>query len=335
MNLKEMMKLNLLEQLDKASNIAIGGHIRPDGDCVGAVLATYLYLKKMLPEAKVTAYLEQPTDIFNGIKGIDEISTSIDGAVDPDVFIVLDCTKDRLGFSESLYDRATKTLNIDHHISNTGCADVNLVVPEASATCEVLYDVIGKEGMDENIAKALYIGIIHDTGVLQYSNTSPKTMRIVADIMEYDLDFSDIIQKTFYEKTYIQTQILGRALLESFRFMDGQCVVCAVSKKDMNFYGVTSKDLDGIVNQLINIKGVECAIFMYETGVLEYKVSMRSKGKVDVSQISVLFGGGGHVRAAGCTLNGTMHDVVNNLSRHIEKQLLEADERDRLQIDAV
>ena len=322
------MNLNLLEQVNKASHIAISGHIRPDGDCVGAVLATYLYLKKMLPEAEVKAYLEQPAEIFGNIKGFDAICTSIDEAVEPDVFIVLDCTKDRLGFSEVLFERAAKTINIDHHISNSGCGDVNFVVPTASATCEVLYDVIGKDAMDAEIAEALYIGIIHDTGVLQYSNTSPKTLRIAADLVEFGFDFSDIIQKTFYEKTYIQTQILGRALLESFRFMDGRCVVSSVTRKEMNFYGVTPKDLDGIVNHLRNIKGVDCAIFMYETGVLEYKVSMRSSGKVDVSKVAVIFGGGGHVRAAGCTMNGTMHDVVNNLSLHIEKQLLEADAAD-------
>ena len=326
MNLKDSLKFDLLNEIKDASAIAISGHIRPDGDCVGAVMATYLYLKKVLSEASVQVYLEQPADIFADIAGIDSICTTIESAEVPDVFIVLDCTKDRLGFAEELFDKAEKTINIDHHISNKGSADVNFIVPDASAASEIVYELIEKEKMDIEIAKALYIGIIHDTGVLQYSNTSPKTMRIAADLMEYGFDFSDMIQRTFYERTYIQTQILGRALLESFRFMDGRCVVCSVSKKDMSFYGVGSKDLDGIVNHLNNIKGVDCAIFMYETGVLEYKVSMRSKGKVDVSKIAVVFGGGGHARAAGCTLNGTMHDVINNLSLHIEKQFFQEKE---------
>ena len=114
---------------------------------------------------------------------------------------------------------------------------------------------------------------------------------------------------------------MGRALMESIRFMDGACIVSSVSKKDMEFYDVTSKDLDGIVNQLRNIKGVHCAIFMYETDVLEYKVSMRSDEKVNVAEVASYFGGGGHVRAAGCTMKGTFHDCVNNLSLHIAKQL--------------
>lgn len=318
--------MNLLQELQGASDIAIGGHIRPDGDCVGAVMAMYLYLTKVLPGARITAYLEEPAAVFQELKGIGQISTTADENEKPDVFLILDCTKDRLGFSEVLCDNAGKTINIDHHISNGGCGDVNYIVPTASATSELVFDLIGEENLDKDITEALYIGIIHDTGVLQYSNTSPKTLRTVARLIEFGFDFNRIIDKTFYEKTYVQTQILGRALLESFLFMGGRCIVSAVSRKEMQFYGVTPKDLDGIVNQLRNIKDVDCAIFMYETDVLEYKVSMRSNGRVNVSEVAVLFGGGGHVRAAGCTMKGTMHDVVNNLSLHIEKQLSEAGE---------
>ena len=114
---------------------------------------------------------------------------------------------------------------------------------------------------------------------------------------------------------------MGRAILESVRFMDNRCIVSVINRKMMDFYQVNSKDLDGIINQLIAVKDVECAIFMYETGTLEYKVSMRSKGKVDVAAVAVKFGGGGHVRAAGCTMNGTCHDNINNLSIEIAAQL--------------
>ena len=107
--------------------------------------------------------------------------------------------------------------------------------------------------------------------------------------------------------------------------MDGKCIASAVDLKMMEFYNVTSKDLDGIINQLRVTKGVECAIFLYEIRSQEYKVSMRSNGVVNVAEIASYFGGGGHVRAAGCTLNGSFHDVLNNLSLHIEKQLNEAE----------
>ena len=175
--------------------------------------------------------------------------------------------------------------------------------------------------MDRDIAMAIYTGIIHDTGVFQYSNTSPKTMRIAADLLEYGFDFSTLIEETFYEKTYRQNQIMGRALLESIMFLNGRCIVSAVDRKLMEFYHATPKDLDGIVNQLKIIKGVECAVFMYETDNLEYKVSMRSTDRVDVAKVASYFGGGGHKKAAGCTMKGTFHDVINNLSLHIERQL--------------
>ena len=184
-----------------------------------------------------------------------------------------------------------------------------------------------KSLLDEEIAKALYIGIVHDTGVFRYSNTSPKTLRAAAELISYGFDFSRLIDETFYEKTYVQNQILGRALLESIIFMDGKCVVSMVDKKTMGFYRADSHDLDGIVNQLRLTKGVECAIFMYQTDVLKYKVSLRSNGRVDVAKVAMFFGGGGHVRAAGADMQGTFHDIVNNLSAQIDAQLKKTEKK--------
>lgn len=207
-----------------------------------------------------------------------------------------------------------------------GCGDANYVVPGISSTAELVYELIDKSYMDEEIAKAIYIGIIHDTGIFKYSNTSPKTLRIAAELIEYGFDFPAIIDETFYEKTYVQNQLLGRALLESIVFMDGKCIVSAINRKILDFYNAEPKDLEGIVNQLRIIKGVECAIFMYETGVQEYKVSLRSCKYVDVSKVASYFGGGGHVRAAGCNMNGNFYDVINNVSRQIVRQMREHEE---------
>ncbi|MGN1171095.1 MAG: bifunctional oligoribonuclease/PAP phosphatase NrnA [Lachnospiraceae bacterium] len=314
----------LTEEIKGARSIGISGHIRPDGDCVGSAMALYLYLKKITEAGtEVSVYLEQPPETFCAIKGIEQILTEAPEDKVYDVFFALDCEKSRLGFAEKLFERAGKTINVDHHISNLGCGRVNYVVPTASSTSELIYDLIDRDNMDPDIAMAIYIGIIHDTGVFQYSNTSPKTMRIAADLLEYGFDFSTLIEETFYQKTYWQNQIMGRALLESIMFLDGRCIVSAVDRKLMEFYHVTPKDLDGIVNQLKIIKGVECAVFMYETDILEYKVSMRSTDRVDVAKVASYFGGGGHKKAAGCTMKGTFHDVINNLSLHIEKQLNE------------
>ena len=312
----------ILEEVRDAKSIAISGHIRPDGDCVGSCMGMYLYLKKELPNSRVRIFLEKPSDVFNCISGVEEI-TEADEQDETiyDVFIVLDCSKDRLGSGEKLFDRAVKKINIDHHISNMGCGDVNYLRADASSASELVFELLEEEKLDEEIAKALYIGMIHDTGVFQYSNTSQTTLQVASKLITFGFNFPKIIESTFYEKTFVQNQILGRALLESILFMDGRCIAAVISKKMMNFYGVGGKDLDGIINQLRNTKGVECAIFLYELETLTYKVSMRSGGAVDVAKIAQLFGGGGHVRAAGCTMKGTPHDVINNLSAQIENQL--------------
>lgn len=321
--------MKILQECSGAQKIGIGGHIRPDGDCIGSCLTLYQYLTKCLDDSvKVKVYLEKPAPIFAQLQGFDDIETNFPKEDGFDIFFVLDCNLERLGEGAKYFHNAKKTINIDHHISNPGCGDLNYVMPNIGSTSEIIYDLIVAEDneavLDKNMAETIYTGIIHDTGVFQYSNTTPKTMEIGAKLIGYGFDFPRLIEETFYQRTYRQTQILGRALMESIRFMDGQCIASCVDQKMMDFYGVTTHDFDGIVNQLRNIKGIHCAIFMYQTNTLEYKISMRSDERVDVSKVATYFGGGGHMRAAGCTMQGTFHDCVNNLSLHIEKQLKES-----------
>jgi phosphoesterase RecJ-like protein len=313
--------MDLLKECEGAERIGISGHVRPDGDCTGSCLALYRYLTNAFPEACIKVYLEKPADIFNIIPGYEKIVSDFPDEEPFDVFIVLDSVFDRIGDAVKYIEPAKKTINIDHHISNEGCGDINVCRPEVGSVCEVLFELLERERIDKTIAMALYIGIIHDTGVFQYSNTRPETLNIASWLIGFGFDFSKIIEETFYQKTYLQSQIMGRALMESIRFMDGRCIVSVISRKTMDFYNVTPKDFEGIVNQLRNIKGVDCAIFMYEAGLNEYKVSMRSTENVDVAKVASYFGGGGHVRAAGCNMNGTFHDCVNNLSLHIMEQL--------------
>ena len=313
--------MRIIDELKSAKSIAIGGHVRPDGDCVGSVMGLYLYLQKEMPDAEIDVYLEQPADIFGCISHIDDIKSQFNTDQTYDAFVVLDTVPDRLGDAEPIYRRAQKKINIDHHISNTGYGDVSVVEPERSSTAELLYELMNPEMIDEEIAKAIYIGIIHDTGVLRYSNTSPRTLQIAAELIKFRFDFPQIVEETFFEKTYLQTQIMGRAILESMRILDNKCIVSVVTRRMLEFYQVKPKDLDGIINQLQSVKGVDCAIFMCEIGTMQYKVSMRSNGKVDVAAVAVKFGGGGHVRAAGCTMNGTYHDNINNLCLEIAEQI--------------
>ena len=280
-------------------------------------------MRKLLPEAEVTVYLQKPSEEFSYLKGYDEIQTECLEQDPFDVYFALDCSQDRLGDAEKYYQNAKKKINIDHHISNPGFAQVNHIRGDVSSACEVLYGLLDPEKVNCTIAKPVYTGMVHDTGVFQYSSTSPETMRIAGELMKTGFDFSKIIDESFYQKTYVQNQVMGRVLAESIMLLDGKCIIGYLKKKDLEFYGVDGKDLDGIVSQLRLTQGVEVAMFIYELETQSFKVSLRSNGKVDVSKIAVYFGGGGHKRAAGCDLQGSMYDVINNISEQICKQFQE------------
>ena len=316
--------MNLLEEIGSAKSVAIAGHIRPDGDCISSTLALYGYLKNARPDMKITVFTQDnPPTIFSYMKGYDEMNLTYSPKEKYDVFIALDVSSlDRLGESVYFFDAADKTICVDHHETNPGLADVNEIRPKASSTCEVLFNLFEKQYIDDAVAECLFTGIVHDSGVFQYSNMSRESFNIVGELVEYGFDGPKIIQDTFYVKSYVQNQILGRALLESILFMDGKCIVSMVDRKMMDFYNVLPKHLEGIVNQLKNTKGVEVAIFMYEMGTQRFKVSMRSNGGVNVATVATVFGGGGHERAAGVEMNGTYYDVINALSKEIEKQML-------------
>lgn len=304
----------ILEEVTGAKSIGITGHIRPDGDCVGACLAMYQYLKKTMPEDTVIdTILETPGDEFRCIKGFDEIRPYPRRQA-YDVFMVIDTVPERTGDAVHGYEKAKKTINIDHHLTSEAKSDVNYIFPTASSASELVFELLDREYLDADIAKALYIGIIHDTGVLQYSNTAPKTLRAVAELVEYGFDFPSIIDETFYQKTYLQNQLLGRALTESIVFNDHKCIVAAIDLKTLKFYGATSNDLSGIVNQLRYTKGTEVAIFMYELEPLKWKVSLRTNTDINLSEVAAYFGGGGHAKASGFTINGNFYDAVNNIS---------------------
>ncbi|MGN9171585.1 DHH family phosphoesterase [Lachnospiraceae bacterium HCP1S3_A8] len=314
-----MTKLETM--IDQAGKIVILGHMNPDGDCVGSCLAVYNYIKEWDSTKAVTVRLERAPSKFSYLSGFDAIETEA-GEEAYDLCICLDSSdEERLGDFKSCFDRSAKTICIDHHITNRGYAQENVIDGHASSACEVVYGQLDESRISKHVAECIYTGIIHDTGVFKYSNTSRKTMEIAGKMMEKGIDFGTIIDGSFYKKTYMQSQILGRALLESITFLDSRCIFSVVRKKDMDFYGVDKSDLDGIVDQLRVIDGIECAIFLYETGIHQFKVSLRSNSIVDVSRIAAYFGGGGHVRAAGCTMSGSVHDVVNNLSAHIAEQL--------------
>ena len=311
--------IDIVAECSGAKTIGICGHIKPDGDCIGATLALSLYLRKRLPEAEITVFSDEITPCFDCVEGIKQFNYAFDKE-QPEVFIIVDTVDNRIGNGEKYFKNAKKTINIDHHISNAdGCAMVNYVVPTASSASELIYDLMDKSYMDQEIAEAIYLGIAHDTGIFKYSNTAPKTLRIVADLIEYGFDYPTLLDVTYYEKTYLQNLVLARILLESKLYMDGKVISGFINIKTMTEMGVTGKDFDGVINQLRITQGVDCAIFMYQINAVTYKVSLRSKKIVDVSKVAEHFGGGGHVRAAGFYYKGEPEEILSEILKLVEE----------------
>ena len=196
MELRNSMKIVLDDILKGKERVALGGHVRPDGDCVGSCMGLYLYLKEQYPDVRTDVYLEDVPEAYRIVRGTDEVKTSAQDNDVYDLFICLDCgDTQRLGFSRPLFENAKETLCIDHHISNDAFADHNYIVPDASSTSELVFTLIDEEKISLQCAEALYMGIVHDTGVFQYSCTSPETMETAAKLMRKGIDSNKIIDK--------------------------------------------------------------------------------------------------------------------------------------------
>ena len=313
---------NFDEFLTEVHTVAIGGHIRPDGDCVGSCLATYNYIKTYYPQIAVDLYLEPIPNIFKFMARSEEIISDFSTEKKYDLFIAQDCgDAGRLGDVARYFEKATKTICVDHHVSNQSFADENYIFPDASSASELIYDLLPKERITKEIAECIYTGMVHDTGVFQYSCTSRKTMETAGALMELGINYPKIVDETFYTKTYNQNQILGLALLKSKLHLDGKCISSVITEEEMQKYDVVPKHLDGIVSQLRVTKDVEVAIFLYQTGDGTFKVSTRSKEIIDLAQIAIKYDGGGHKRAAGFTMIGDPDTIVEQIVEDVAESL--------------
>ncbi len=313
---------DLASQLTQVKTVAIAGHVRPDGDCVGSCLATYNYITTWFPQIQADVYLEPIPNIFKFLKNSDKICNTCESSKKYDLCIVQDCgDTGRLGPAVKYFETAEKTICIDHHVSNESFADENYIFPEASSTSELIFELLKEERITREIAECIYVGIVHDTGVFQYSCTSAKTMNVAGVLMNKGINFSKIVDDTFYTKTFAQNQILGQALLNSRLYLEGKVIATAVTLEEMERFQVIPKHLDGIVSQLRVTKGVEAAIFLYENEDHTWKLSMRSNGRTDVAEIAMKYQGGGHVRAAGATMEGSSQEIIAVICRDIERQL--------------
>ncbi len=316
--------LDVEKELKELASIGVAGHVRPDGDCVGSATAVYGYLRRLFPEKKIDLYLEAFNPAFGFLDGLRDVREKIAPEAVYEAFVVVDCADEaRIGVARDAFWRAEKKIVIDHHISNNGYGDISIVDASASSASEMVYRLIAPEKLDRQIAEALYLGMVHDTGIFQYSNTSKATLEAAAALVSKGIDTARIIDETFYQKTYEQNLLLGRTLLASQLLLDGKCILSEVSYEEMEAYGVLPKDFEGVVNQLRVTKGVEVAVLMYETEPGNYKVSFRSNKGADVNKIAAAFGGGGHVKAAGCNIAGPKWEAIARIMQEVEKGLEE------------
>ncbi len=289
----------LIEMIGQAQTIAILGHTKPDGDCVGSCLGLYNYIRDNYRDKETVVYLEEPPKSFGFLSGADRIVHEYEDRV-YDLAVSLDCSDtDRHVHFAPVFKNAKATVCIDHHRSNQGFGDFFLCEPDASSACEVLYKLLDDSLISRESAEALYLGIVHDTGVFKYQSTSPDTMRIAGALMSKGLDTQKIIDDTFYRVTYNQNLLTGHALLKSKLFLEGKVIMTVLDEKDFERFNAGKDDTEGIVDKIRVTEGTEVAVFAYRLPGRDYKFSLRSISKVDVSVIAVHFAGGGHIRAAG------------------------------------
>ena len=325
---KEKMrkKMKSIEELiGDAKRIAITGHVSPDGDCMGSCLGLWNYLTDNYPDITAHVYLQQPREDLMFMPGADGIKTKWEGER-YDLLILLDIsTLTRVDSGRELIAITEKKICFDHHFTNKGEGfDWIDNDPDASSASEVIFRYLDNDKISKNCATCLYTGIVHDTGVFQYQATSPDTMRAAAVLMEKGVDFTKIIDESFFQRSFIQAKILGEVLETAELICGGNLVVSQLSRSRRFKFGVKTADLDGVVGELRNTKEADTAMFIYQLDDGAWKVSLRSRNIVDVSAVCAKFGGGGHIRASGCRFDCDVEELKRLVIPEIEKQLKDA-----------
>lgn len=297
----------LFALIESSKSICISGHTAPDGDALGSTCGLTLALRKL--GKTVTLLAEDFNEKYLEIPGAD---TAQKIAPACDLFLALDCAAlDRLGIALPYFQAAAHTVNIDHHGSNTRYGELNYVDGDASSTSELIYELLTAWGipLDKDIATALYTGILHDTGGFRHSCTHPSTMEATGKLLSYGIPFSEIQDRQLYSHTFPEMKMAGLALYRAELDCGGQLIYTHIGLDEVEALHGDIKGLDQIVGMLKSVNDTRISAFFYEKAPGTIKASFRADGSVDVSKIAQQFGGGGHVRAAGCTLNGTMEDA--------------------------
>lgn len=311
---------DIFKEINKAQKIVLLTHQNPDGDAIGSTMAMYIYLKKIKKEVEVI--IPSFSKNFENVPFIREAKEI--GTIDKyDLAIALDCATMRLlnGWSQYFYD-ATERIVIDHHSSNSMFGDINYVDPSSPACAQILYDIFKykKIEIDSDMAKCIITGIITDTGGFQYSGINSQTFEIASEFIEKGINIPQIYKEVL--STHTKTSFeLRKIAIDRLEFLDdGKVTFTYITKKDEDKVNAQTGDYEGIVNVGKEIEGVEVSIFLHEQDD-GMKASLRSNSYVNVSDVCLMFGGGGHIRAAGATMQGTPEEIKNKILKEVERQL--------------
>lgn len=322
-----------LEQLDEAlafmrsaESFLVVSHVQPDGDAISSTVVVGWLLQKL----GKSAVLINEDELPSRLSYLYQFDSIINYKLAPpeqtyDAIIAIDCADyRRIGEVSGSFAPEAKLLNIDHHPTNNGFGAVNVIRAEAAATVEILFDLIERAGisLDLDCATAIYTGLLTDTGGFRYSNTSPRVMEIASRLLAVGVSGNELADHLLEKMTMAKLKLLQIAL-NRLEFTDNLEIGWVfIGKDDLRDTGAVSEDLEGIVNYALNVDGVEVGILFKETEDGAVKASLRSAGKANVAAIAQSFGGGGHVRAAGCRLEGPLSDAISHLVEAVRKALV-------------
>lgn len=307
--------------LARVKTILVSVHKSPDGDALGSQLALILALEK-LGKSVVGQNLDPVPETYRFLPGSERILTGNTVAGRYDAVVVLDSDPPRTG----LFDRACPAeicINIDHHVTNPLQWPLTWLEVGASATGEMMYELIQKlrVSIDPAIALCLYTAIFTDTGSFRYSNTNAKSMRIAAEMVEKGADPWVVTENVYESFAYRRLKLLGAVLEGMERSEDGRVAWIVVTEELYRRNSATAEDTDHFVNFVRSIKGVEVAVLFRQTGENQYKISLRSKGRIDLSRLAQTLGGGGHKNAAGGNVQGSLTEVKSKVINEVKKAI--------------
>lgn len=301
----------ILRAVKNANTVLVCGHVRPDGDCVGAATAMRHICEKLGKTADAVCDGEKPTD-FAFLPEYDDFCAP--RFKNYDLFIAVDCaTEKRLGAYAAQLASAKNSIGIDHHPTNGKYCAHNYIDGTACSTCYILYELFKDSGLlDKECATMLYTGLSTDTGHFMHSNTTADAFRVAAALCDYGVDIGGVNHSIYCSKSMSRIKLTARALDGIRLFENGRIALMIIDQSDLAACGCTLQDTEGLIDNASSIKGVEISIAMCEQPGGFYRVSFRSVN-ADVASAAERFGGGGHKLAAGCIISGNRYDVADKV----------------------